>query len=371
MKEILIDKEIGGWFGIQARDIKTQLDSVADGDDVKIVIDSPGGDFYEMVSIFNMIRSFTRDKTHKVETYIRGMAASAASMIALAAKAGNSENKITVEDNSIFMIHNCWTFEVGDHRVMEKTAKETLRIDELQRDIYERQTKKDRKKLSEMMDDDTWLYGQEIIDEGFADVMVSVPHDDTADGIEPAFDSMKSSALISAKIAFDNMQAKMKSGTKENANAFSTSRKEAVACLATLVPTQDTTTFVSSENNSKPDVSGNEETFMTLEELKAKEPELYAAAVKIGSDAERERVQSHLKMASDSGDINAAVEFINSGVNCSDNACVAKYHEVFTKTALKNARAQDTVPETVTPPSKDEAASAAVNAFLKETGLEA
>lgn len=370
MKEILIDRPIGGFTGIFASDVNDQLNSVQDGEDVKIVVDSPGGDFYEMVSIFNIIRSFARDKTHKIETYIRGMAASAASMIALAAKSGNSENKITVEDNSIYMIHNCWTFEIGDHRVMEKTAKETLRIDELQRDIYARQTGKSRVKLSEMMDEDTWLYGQEIVDEGFADTLITVPHNDTTDGIEPAFDSAKSAALISAKIAFDNMQTQMRND-KDCSKSFSASRNEAIACLATLIPNSDKTTSVSSENNSKPDVSGNKETFMTLDELQAKEPALYAAALKAGADAERERVQSHLKMASDSGDINAAVEFINSGVNCSDNACVAKYHEVFTKNALKNARAQDIVPDTVTPPTKDEAASDAVNAFLKETGLEA
>lgn len=369
MKEILINSEIDGFWGISANSIREQLNSVPEGEEVKITLDSPGGDFFEMVPIFNMIRDYARDKNHCVTTYIQGMAASAASMIALAAKAGNSESKIIVEDNSIYMIHNCWTIEMGDHKVMEDTAKMIARIDELQRDIYTRQSGKSRKELTEMMDATTYMYGQEIIDNGFADEMVKTATEETSDGIEPTFDSMKNSAVVSAKTAFDTMQKKMQSKNKKNLNSLFAAHKEAIACLG---PVLEPTTFVSSENTIKPEEnSGNEERIMTLEELQSKEPALYAAAVKAGADAERQRVQSHLKMATDSGDINAAVEFINSGVNCSDNACVAKYHEVFTKNALAKARMADTVPETAVPPTKDEAASAAVDAFMKETGLEA
>lgn len=368
MKQILINKEIGGW-GITANELRAEFEAIGEGEDVQILIDSPGGSCYEMVSIFNLIRDFARDKTHKIETYIQGMAASCASLISSAAKAGNPDNKIIVEDNSVFMIHNCWSVEIGDHRQMERSAKEMSRIDDLMRSIYKRQTKKSRKELSDMMDEETWLYGHEIIDNGFADE-IKVSDNGTADGVESTFDSLKQAAVLSAKNAFNSMQAKIRNDAKENPNAYAQERTEAAACL-TSFENGEQTTFESSNNNFEPETSGNEECLMTLEELKAKEPALCAALVQEGADAERQRVQSHLKMASDSGDINAAVEFINSGVNCSDNACVAKYHETFTKCALAKARAQDTVPETNVPPANDEASSMAVSAFMKETGLEA
>ena len=365
MKEILITDEIGGW-GISANEIRNQLNAIPEGEDVRITIDSPGGDFFEMVPIFNMIRDFARTHSQKVETYIQGMAASAASMIALAAKAGNPENKIIVEDNSIYMIHNCWTVEMGDHRVMEETARTIARIDELQRDIYSRRTGKDRKELTKIMDAGNFMYGAEIVEGGFADEVISSNNDDSTD--MNAFASAKDSKIISAKLAFDSMQNKMRAEAKAHSEFHSKAKDMAFACLADKP--QEQTTYVSSEKTIQPEASGvTEDSIMNQEELKAKYPELYAAVYNEGMNAERTRVQSHLKMATDSGDINAAVEFINSGVNCADNTCVAKYHEVFTKNALAKARMADTVPNTMTPPTADEGAKAALDAFAKETGL--
>ena len=145
MKEIIIRGVIG--WEVETYQIKKSLDEVLPGEPVQIVIDSPGGDFFTMVPIYNLIRDFARNNPQQIETYIQGRACSAASMIALAAKAGNPNNKIIVEDISVFLIHNCWTLEIGDHRQMEKTAAQIRRIDDLQRDIYIARTGKTREEL--------------------------------------------------------------------------------------------------------------------------------------------------------------------------------------------------------------------------------
>ena len=91
MKSILVNKRIGdSWWesGITAEFMRRELESYDQEDNkVQIVIDSPGGSVWECISIFNIIRNFMRQhKEVTVETYIQGMAASSASIIALAPK---------------------------------------------------------------------------------------------------------------------------------------------------------------------------------------------------------------------------------------------------------------------------------------------
>lgn len=361
MKELLISGEIG--WDTTAETVRRAIQEIPTGEDVRIVIDSPGGSCYEMVSIFNLIRDFARNNLQKIETYIQGLAASAASMIALAAKAGNENNKIIVEDNSIFMIHNCWTVEIGDHRAMEEAARACLRIDEQQRNIYQNRTKKARKEIQDLMDATTYFYGDEIVEAGFADEVIKSGEDQT--NLE-VFTSQKDSKILSAKIRFDNMKKDMQSKQEDV-------KKMKIAAMDCDL-FKDSTSYVRSENIQLEGSSLCEGASMNKEEFKAKYPELYSAiyeeSFKAGVDAERKRVQSHIKMATDSGDVNAAMDFIASGVSCSDNEATAKYHEVFTKTALAKARASDVVPDTtVAGGTEDSEMNAKMNAFFAETGL--
>ena len=73
MKEILIDKQIGeSWFseGITADYVREELQK-AGSEDIRITIDSPGGDVFDCISIFNVIRDFCRTHSNKITTYIR------------------------------------------------------------------------------------------------------------------------------------------------------------------------------------------------------------------------------------------------------------------------------------------------------------
>lgn len=367
MKELLITGEIG--WDVTADYVRNELKAVDQNDELKIVVDSPGGGVYDMVAIYNIIRDFARNHKAKIETYIQGMAASCASQIALAAHDGNSDSQVIVEDNSIFMIHNAWTITWGDHRELEADAIGLSRIDNLLREVYIRKSNKTSKEIIDMMNAETFLYGQEIVDAGFADSIIkntTLEADDMN-----AYALKKDSSIVSAKNSFAKMKEAMQARAESNKEHYKNSRAAACAQLISMDKIASVKISNVSSENTKPEETGvrTEDSLMTKEELKAQNPELYDAIYNEGITAERSRVQAHIKMASDSGDVNAAIEFIDSGVNCADNAAVAKYHEVFTKNALAKARVQDLVPDITTPPAENEGADAEMQAFLRETGL--
>lgn len=367
MKELLITGEIG--WDVTADFVRNELKAVDQNDELKIVVDSPGGSVYDMVAIYNIIRDFARNHKAKIETYIQGMAASCASQIALAAHDGNPDSQVIVEDNSIFMIHNAWTISWGDHRELEADAIGLSRIDNLLREVYIRKSNKTSKEIIDMMNAETFLYGQEIVDAGFADSIIkntTLEADDMN-----AYALKKDNSIVSAKNSFAKMKEAMQARAESNKEHYKNSRAAACAQLISMDKIASVKLSNVNSENTKPDETGvrTEDSLMTKEELKAQNPELYDAIYNEGITAERSRVQAHIKMASDSGDVNAAVEFIDSGVNCADNAAVAKYHEVFTKNALAKARVQDLVPDTTTPPAANEGEDAEMQAFLRETGL--
>lgn len=369
MKEILLTGPVGDyWYedeSISASKVRKAFEEANDTE-IKLVIDSMGGDFYEMVTIYNIIRDYARNHPEtSIETYIQGSAMSAASMIALAAKDGNKNNLIKVEDNSLFLIHNAWTFTLGNQYDLEDERNVLVRIDNMQMDIYERRTGKDRTEIANIMKESNFMYGQEIVDAGFADEVIKTA-DNTTDDFNPeAYSSMKDEKIISAKCSYDQMVSKMAEKRNDNKTGHHAALNTACKILSI------NTTFESSNNKNKPDTKNGEEILMNEEELKSKYPELYAAVYDAGVKAERSRVQSHIKMATDSGDINAAVDFIASGVSCSENEVTAKYHEVFTKTAMAKMRADDNVKALNLPQTADEGEKALVDAFARETGLKA
>lgn len=352
MKTIEINGVVG--WDVDAEMLKANLKGIAPNDDVQITIDSPGGDFYSMVSMFNILREFARTHEGKIETYIQGLAASCASMLALAAKAGKPESKIIVEDLSVYVIHNSWCIEIGDRRTHARASEDLQRIDALQRMIYSNATGKAEAELIELMNNDTFYYGNEIIEAGFADEMRKT--ENTEQNLDAEL------AKTNAKATFAQMQQKMRADY-EKRNALTQNRVAALASLDAIQPKpaeNPVQTAATPNNNTK-------ESKMTAAEIKEQFPEAYAEIAKTGAAQEKERIQAHLKMAQDSGDMTAALEFIESGVNCNENKVVAKYHEVFTKVALKNARVADNPPDVVAPAPESKEALID-NAFFAEIG---
>jgi ATP-dependent protease ClpP protease subunit len=110
--------DIIGFFGISNADVEEQLKTAAAEEEIEIEINSPGGSVFECVAIFNTIRGYA--KSHPVSVVITGIAASAASVIAIAARTVTPQAKVQVSENSIFFIHNPYDWAEGDYHKMQK-----------------------------------------------------------------------------------------------------------------------------------------------------------------------------------------------------------------------------------------------------------
>lgn len=241
--DILINNEIGGGL-ITADSIRQQLSKVKDGDDVRIVVNSPGGDCFEGIAVYNAIRDFARNFKGSVTTYVQGMAASAASWIALAASSVSEKNRVVVEDNSVFMIHDCWGLVIGNKNDMRDAADFAERVDGVMQKMLARKSGKSEAEIGELMDNETWYFGQEIIDAGFADEMAEKKPDDDDNDDEKTLetdpdepdkkkkpdedaDERKKDALALAKKRFAGCQDDIKADARMRTDAF----KQAVAMV--------------------------------------------------------------------------------------------------------------------------------------------
>jgi ATP-dependent protease ClpP protease subunit len=157
--EIDLYDEIGFW-GVSAKDFRNQLRNVTGGT-IKLRINSPGGDVFDGIAMFNDLVAHKA----RVEVEVTGFAASAASLIAMAG------DKITIADNAFFMIHNAWTCACGDRNSLGDVADILGQIDGALADTYAARTGMDRAEIVEMMDDETWLSAEDARENGFADAV--------------------------------------------------------------------------------------------------------------------------------------------------------------------------------------------------------
>lgn len=147
--------------GITAKKVASQLRAI--GGPVEVQINSPGGDMFEGFAVYNVLREHPFEVTVKV----MGMAASAASIIAMAG------DRIEIGASSFIMIHNCWVLSYGNRNDLRELADWLEPFDQAMRDVYVARTSQDPKAVAKMLDDETWLSGSQAIDKGFADALLA------------------------------------------------------------------------------------------------------------------------------------------------------------------------------------------------------
>lgn len=142
----------------QFRDLLKQIGDVKT---INLHINSPGGDVFEGVSIYNMLK---QNKAN-IHVYVDGLAASIASVIAMAG------DTITMPENSMLMIHNPWTIAQGNSKELRKVADDMDKMGESIKASYlsKSNNKLDVDTLTKLMDDETWLTAKEAVDYGLAD----------------------------------------------------------------------------------------------------------------------------------------------------------------------------------------------------------
>lgn len=170
--------------GVTANRIAGALRSM-NGEDVTVSINSPGGDMFEGLAIYNQLREYSG----KVTVKVLGLAASAASIIAMAG------DEVQIGRGAFLMIHNCWVYTMGNRHDLVRAAQDMEPFDRAMQDIYSARSGLDASSVSEMMDNETYIGGNDAVEKGFADRLLSA--DEISDGDEsPAAALRKLDALL-------------------------------------------------------------------------------------------------------------------------------------------------------------------------------
>lgn len=128
--------------------------NLADGEEIEIQINSPGGSVFAGIAIANMIRQLSIEG-HKVTAKVEGLAASIASVIMCAA------DKVIMPESAVCMIHNCWSVVQGDSTALRKEAETMDILNEAIVSFYLSKFDLSRDTLKEMMNNETWFSGKE------------------------------------------------------------------------------------------------------------------------------------------------------------------------------------------------------------------
>ncbi len=158
---IYIYDEIGPsyWGLIGADTIVEALQQIGEVPEIDVRINSPGGSVFEASAIFNHLR----ENKAKINVKIDGLAASAASVIAMVG------DKITIANNAMIMIHEAWTIAMGPKSEMLKTADLLGKIDGQLIQTYVDRTGNQPDEIKDWVEAETWFTAQEAVDNGFAD----------------------------------------------------------------------------------------------------------------------------------------------------------------------------------------------------------
>ena len=157
--EISIYDEIGFW-GVSAASFAQDLKSCGNNlKQINLHIHSPGGDVFDGIAIYNLLKNHPANVT----VYIDGLAASMASVIAMAG------NEVIMPENAMMMIHKPWGIQGGDAEDMRKYADLLDKVENTLIPAYATKTGKTPEELAEMLSAETWLNGKECVEQGFAD----------------------------------------------------------------------------------------------------------------------------------------------------------------------------------------------------------
>lgn len=169
-----------------ARNVRRHLDRLKD---VTVYINSPGGDVMAGSELYTALREHSEKGLGKVTVKVTGIAASAASVVAMAG------DEILMSPTAYMMIHNPWTSLAGNAKELRHQADVLDVIGEGLINAYQRRTGKSRDELIRLLDGETYMSAQTCVDEGFAD---GILWDAPAGAPEPSGDQPRAMMQLSA-----------------------------------------------------------------------------------------------------------------------------------------------------------------------------
>ena len=147
------------WYGDEVTPALFAKELNAGSGNITVWINSPGGDVFAAAQIYNLLMEYKGDVTVKVDA----LAASAASVIAMAG------TTVLMSPVAMMMIHNPITVAIGDSKEMQKAGEMLDEVKESIMNAYEIKTGMDRKKISHLMDAESWFNAKKAVELGFAD----------------------------------------------------------------------------------------------------------------------------------------------------------------------------------------------------------
>lgn len=121
-------------------------------EDIELVVNSPGGDVFEGLQVVNAIQKCP----HKVTAHVEVMSASIAAVITLAC------DKFTIRKDDLFLLHNCWSFAVGNKEELQEQVAIMEKIDTILHDIISEHCNDPETVTEKMNEGDYWLLGDEV-----------------------------------------------------------------------------------------------------------------------------------------------------------------------------------------------------------------
>jgi len=158
--EVMIYDEIG-MYGVDAKSFIDDVKNLPKDTSVLLRINSPGGSVIDGLAIYDAISRLPQKVTSRIE----GIAASMASVIALAA------DEVIMSENSLYMIHNVWGGEVGESDDLRKAADLMDKMGERLVNIYVSKSGNTEEQIRAWMDEETWFNSAEAVEAGFVSLV--------------------------------------------------------------------------------------------------------------------------------------------------------------------------------------------------------
>lgn len=166
-QELILDGPIASdtWWGDEVTPDLFREELKQHAGDLTVVINSPGGDVFAGLAIYNALVNHNGNVTVRVD----GLAASIASVIAMAG------DKIIMSPGSMIMIHRPSVYAAGTVDDMEKAKDVLLKIEEGITPIYAKRTGLSDEKITELLEAETWMLADKAVELGFADEVSEAP----------------------------------------------------------------------------------------------------------------------------------------------------------------------------------------------------
>lgn len=295
--------------------------------DIDFEIDSPGGSVFHGISMYNAIKNYDKGRCRM---HVVGDCSSMAAYVMLA-----GDGDVEFEPNSIVVLHNPWSFAIGDYKAMQKEANILEELAKLYAKAFVERGLFKEAEIRSIMDEETWFMGENLKKLGV------VLGDNNTDSDEDETEGSKEIKIAAFRERMNEAKAKLKALKNEDETEQ----------IAALLKTQANTNkdFV---NVIEPKEKGENKMVKSLEELKAQNSAVYNEAIDEGKKAEQKRVASLMKFID--VDKNAVIKAINDGVGVNDDEFQASI--LMAKTSKKQiAEMEEQNPPQVNPETETHA----------------